>query len=553
VARELDAHLLETMSLIGTQIGTFIKHKQVEQAVSESEARKAAILEAALDAIITIDHEGKIVEFNPAAERTFGHARTAVLGRKMAGLIIPPGMNDRPGQDLTTYLSTGGTLALGKRIEMSAMRADGSEFPVELAITQIRSLGSPMFTCYLRDLTERKQAEEALRQSEEKFRQSQKIEAIGRLAGGVAHDFNNLLTVINGYCALLLESLREDDLVRGSIEEIGKAGERAAGLTRQLLAFSRKQMLAFKVLDLNGVIADTEKMLKRLIGENITLVTKLTPELHPVKVDPGQIEQVIMNLAVNARDAMPQGGKLIIETSTVDLDETYTSSYPELKAGPYVLLEVSDTGCGMDDKVKARVFEPFFTTKEVGKGTGLGLATVYGIIKQSGGHITVYSEVGQGTTFKIYLPWAQEAVPSGPAQPKLSHLPAAGETVLLVEDEDRVRTLTRQVLQKNGYRVLEARHGAEALQVAEQQSGPVHIMVTDVVMPEMSGPQLARRMLGLQPNLKVLFLSGFTDSTLVGNGLLNTEQNFLHKPFTPDALARKVREVLSCEGLSLPG
>jgi PAS domain S-box-containing protein len=544
-SQEPDDNLLETMVSIGGQVGQFIKRKQAEEAVYESEARKAAILEAALDAIITIDHQGKILEFNPAAESIFGYPRGEVLGKAMADLIIPSALREQCRQGLARHLITGTSLSLGKRLEMSALRADGSEFPVEITVTRIRTEGMPLFTGYLRDISEHKRTEEALRRTEEQFRQAQKMEAIGRLAGGVAHDFNNLLTVITGYSDLLLNTLRVDDPSRELIGEIAKSADRAATLTRQLLAFSRKQVLAPKVMDLNTSITEMLNLLRRLISEDIQLRTTLAPGLYPVKVDRGQIEQVIMNLAVNARDAMPRGGQLTIETSNTDLDETLTRSLPELRPGPCVRLTVSDTGCGMDETVKARLFEPFFTTKAVGKGTGLGLATVYGIIKQSEGHITVWSEPGQGATFKIYLPGVREELPSAPKKPVPAPAVIGSETVLLVEDEEGVRTLTRHILQTSGYTVLEARHGLEALQVSEQQSGPIHLMVTDVVMPEMNGPQLARRILQLRPSLKVLFLSGYTDSTLLHNGLLDASRNFLQKPFAPEDLKSKVREVLS--------
>jgi CheY-like chemotaxis protein len=305
-------------------------------------------------------------------------------------------------------------------------------------------------------------------------------------------------------------------------------------------------VLSTKVVDLNTILADMNKMLHRLIGEDLNLVSELAPGLHPVKLDPGQIEQVVMNLAVNARDAMPQGGALTLETANVDLDESYTREYPELQPGQYVRLAVSDTGCGMDEIIKARLFEPFFTTKEVGKGTGLGLATVYGIVKQAGGHVSVYSEPGQGTTFKIYFPCAHEAPVARPeVSPRSVATTSGTETVLVVEDEDGVRALTRRVLQNDGYKVLEARHGVEALEVCGEQEGPVHLVVTDVVMPKMNGPQLAELMRGMWPNLRVLFLSGYTDRALLHSGLLDGNHNFLQKPFTPHDLASKVREMLS--------
>jgi PAS domain S-box-containing protein len=570
-SREPDEQQLESLRSIGSQIGQFMKRKQAEEAVHGSEARKAAILEAALDAIITIDHEGKIIELNPAAEEMFGHSREQMLGRDMADMIIPPAWQERfrlalakhresgvrgqgseVGQEGSGVAAAGSEVAsqesspsLGKRSEMSALRSGGQEFPVEVTVTAIRGDGPLLFTGYIRDISQRKQAEETLRQTEERFRQAQKMEAIGRLAGGVAHDFNNLLTVITGYSELLIGTLPESDPSLSLIQEIAKAANRAAMLTRQLLAFSRKQVLSTKVVDLNTILADMNKMLHRLIGEDITLVPDLAPGLHPVKVDPGQMEQVIMNLAINARDAMPQGGTLTLETHNVELDGSYTREYPELSPGAYVLLAVSDTGCGMDEGVKARLFEPFFTTKEVGKGTGLGLATVYGIVKQAGGHISVYSEPGQGSTFKIYFPRAQEAPAARPEQPTRTPATSGTETVLVVEDEDGVRALTRRVLQNDGYKVLEARHGVEALEVCGEQEGPVHLVVTDVVMPKMNGPQLAELMRGMWPNLRVLFLSGYTDRALLHSGLLDGNQNFLQKPFTPQDLASKVREMLS--------
>ncbi|MCD6554092.1 MAG: GAF domain-containing protein [Anaerolineae bacterium] len=387
------------------------------------------------------------------------------------------------------------------------------------------------------ELAERKRLEEQLLHS-------QKLEAVGRLAGGVAHDFNNLLTAIIGYSDLVLMSLGQNDPLYKDVEEIKKAAERAASLTRQLLAFSRKQMLQPKVLDLNATVTHMEKMLQRLIRENIELVTILDPALGHIKADPGQIEQVIMNLAVNARDAMPQGGRLTIETANVVLDENYAHQHMEVQPGPYVMLAVSDTGMGMDDETQAHIFEPFFTTKGVGQGTGLGLATVYGIVKQSGGHIRVYSEPGHGTTFKIYLPRIEEVVESDRRAPIPGESPPGRETILLVEDEDMVRDLARRVLLQRGYTVLEARHGREAFQICEQHRGPIHLLVTDVVMPLMNGRELAKRLTTLHPEMKVLYISGYTDNIIIHHGLLEPGMAFLQKPFTPAALAHKVRQAL---------
>jgi PAS domain S-box-containing protein len=387
------------------------------------------------------------------------------------------------------------------------------------------------------DITQRKQLEE-------QFLQAQKMEAVGRLAGGVAHDFNNLLTVILGYCELGSESLGADEPLLENIKEIRKAGERAAGLTRRLLAFSRQQTLAPQVIDLNTLVANMERLLRRLIGEDIELVAVQRPGLGTVKADPGQIEQVIMNLAVNARDAMPQGGKLIIETSNVELDQAYASSHVTVKLGPHVMLAISDTGTGIDAKVLSQIFEPFFTTKESGKGTGLGLATVYGIVKQSGGNIWVYSEPGRGTTFKIYLPRLEEIAVTPP--PLVTRIPLAqgSETILIVEDDDEVRALVRGILQARGYKVLDANRPSEAIATSRRHEGPIHMLLTDVVMPEMSGRELADHFKHFRGEAKVLYMSGYPGDAIVHFGVLDPDTPFLQKPFTTDGVARKVREVL---------
>jgi two-component system cell cycle sensor histidine kinase/response regulator CckA len=391
---------------------------------------------------------------------------------------------------------------------------------------------------------ERKRAEEALQASEDQLRQSQKLEAVGQLAGGVAHDFNNLLTVINGYSDLLMRRMSQGDEMRSKVEEIKKAGERAASLTRQLLAFSRKQVLQPKVLQLNAVVTDVEKMLRRLIGEDIDLITVLDPSLGQIKADPGQIQQVIINLAVNARDAMPQGGKLTIETRNVHLDNEFARKHATIRAGDYVMLAICDTGMGMDAETQARIFEPFFTTKEPGKGTGLGCATVYGIVRQSDGNIWVSSEPGKGTTFKVYLPAVLNEAQSEIENETSAALPQGREKVLLTEDEEPVRRLTKTILEINGYQVFEASDGDEALALHEKHRGEFDLIITDVVMPNMSGPQLAESLEAKSPGLKVLYLSGYTDDAIVRHGLLDQKVNFLQKPFTPDALLRKVREVL---------
>ncbi len=397
---------------------------------------------------------------------------------------------------------------------------------------------------HIAERVQRHRAEEALWKAEERLRQAQKMEAIGRLAGGIAHDFNNLLQVITGFSELLLKRLPHDHALRADIEEIKKAGNRAANLVHQLLAFSRKQVPAFRALRMNEVVTGVVHILRRLIGEDIDLVTALSPGVWRISADIIQVEQVIMNLALNARDAMPQGGRLTIATGNVSVDESFSREHPGVRPGDYATLTVADTGCGMDAETMSHLFEPFFTTKEAGKGTGLGLATVHGIVTEGGGNITVSSEVGRGATFRAYLPRTTDAADAPDAAPGHLDMPCGTETVLLVEDEEMVRTQVGTVLRMCGYRVLEARHGAEALLANRRHEGPIHVMVTDVVMPEMSGYDLAGRLAAERPDTKVIFMSGYTSQALTHHGASASDTILLQKPFTPDVLARKVREVL---------
>jgi two-component system, cell cycle sensor histidine kinase and response regulator CckA len=387
-------------------------------------------------------------------------------------------------------------------------------------------------------------SEEALRRAAEQLRQSQKIEAVGRLAGGIAHDFNNILSVILRYGELLLDDMPTTDPRREDIEAIRRAGRQAAELTRQLLAFSRQQVLTLKVLDLNEVVSGANLMLRRLLGETVDLSVRLAPEPAPIRADVGQLDQVVMNLAINARDAMPDGGQLTIETTHVVLDAEFARQHLGIAPGPHVMLAVSDTGLGMDREVQSRIFEPFFTTKERGKGTGLGLSTVLGIVQQTGGSIWVYSELGQGTTFKVYIPRARGGAAPDVQLPSTTTL-RGSETVLLVEDQDEVREVARQILRRLGYEVLEAPSAAEALAIGARPGHRIDLLLTDVVMPQMSGRELAERLVPLRPDLRVLFMSGYTEDAILQHRILESGFAYLQKPLVPEALGRRVREVLT--------
>jgi two-component system cell cycle sensor histidine kinase/response regulator CckA len=495
----------------------------------------AAVVESSHDAIVGLTPEGMILTWNSGAERIYGYSAKEATGRSVL-FLSPP---DRPveGPTLLGRVQRGETV---EPFETVHMKKDGARLHISLTLSPIENADGQVVgvSSVGRDVTESKNLEEMLRQS-------QKMEAVGQLAGGVAHDFNNLLGVILGYTGLMLDHLAQDDPNRKGIEEIQKAGDRAALLTRQLLAFSRKQVLQPKVLDLNTVVAGTEKLLQRLIGEHIQLQVVLNSELARVKADAGQLEQIIMNLAVNARDAMPAGGKLTIETSNVVFDGEYAALHPAARSGRRVMLSVSDTGCGMDAKTKDRIFEPFFTTKEFGKGTGLGLSTVYGIVKQSGGSIWVYSEVGIGTTFKVYLPCVGTDLEIGSQGDKLEKVQRGSQTILIVEDEAALLQVTHQSLEAVGYVILAARSPSEAIRISESHPGPIHLMVTDVIMPGMNGAQLATHLSAPRPEMKVLYVSGYTDDTIVRHGVLEPGLAFLQKPFSPKTLARKVGEVLS--------
>jgi len=505
------------------------------KAAETERARLAAIVECSEDAIISETLEGIIVSWNQGAERLYGYTAEEIIGQPIYVLFAP--------EDYREYLKTVEKVRKGEPIashETVRRRKDGTKINVSLAIAPIEIRNGELVGAsnVSHDITR-------VKQLEEQFRQSQKLEAIGRLAGGVAHDFNNLLTVIYGYTQLVLDTMPSGDSQKDRLQEVKKAGERAASLTRQLLAFSRNQVLEPKVLDLNAVVTESEKMLKRLVGEDVDLTMILDPELGRVETDPSQVEQVLMNLVINARDAMPKGGKINIETANTVLDQSCCQLHKDVQPGRYVMLAVHDTGCGMDECTKSHLFEPFFTTKELGKGTGLGLAMIHGFIKQSGGYVLVESEVNQGSTIKVYLPEVQKALrSSGELTQTIEKMPHGDETVLLVEDDEAVRTFASQVLQTCGYTILEATSGQEAIELIKRHPTPVHILVSDVVMPGICGREVAEQAKVLKPAIKVLFLSGYTDDAVIRHGILTAEVAFLQKPFTPSALAVKVRKTL---------
>ena len=646
---------------LGRAIQYAIERKGSEKAVRDSEARLRAIIDTALDALIGMNAKGMITEWNPRAEVIFGWRRREAIGQNLADLIIPPRDREAHERGLRHFMDTGEGPVLNRRVELTGLRRDGTEFPAELSISPLKRGESYVFNAFLSDITERKRAEEIrvrlasivessedaiisktldgivtswnmgaertfgytadevigkpigilipqdrveeesqiierVKQGEHvthfetvrrrkdgkdihialtispiedgagtiigfskiardvtekkaleaQLRQSQKMEGVGQLAGGIAHDFNNLLTVINSYSAMVLGDLDfSNTFARNGIEQIKEAGHRAASLTRQLLMFSRQQVLEPKVLDLNEVVSNIGKLLRRLLGEDITQILCLHPALGRVKIDPGQMEQIIMNLAVNARDAMPGGGQLTIETDNVELDNTYARKHVLVQPGPYVMLAVSDTGCGMDADTQARIFEPFFTTKGPGKGTGLGLATVDGIVKQTGGNLWVYSEVGKGTTLKIYLPRVEQAPELPESEAAAAELLRGSETVLLAEDDEMVRALAQAILERYGYHVLAARNVHDALRFAQEGPAQIRLLLTDTIMPGMNGPELAKQVQSIRPEIKVLYMSGYTDKVISCTASFEPGTAFLQKPFTPQTLTRKVHEVLN--------
>jgi PAS domain S-box-containing protein len=476
------------------------------------------------------------LDVNDAAVREYGYSRNEFLAMTVADLRSPNDVAAPPE-----------VASAGVRPKFHILRLrkkNGEVILVEITSHAFKLEGRTCRLAVAKDVTERLRLEEQLRQS-------QKMEAVGRLAGGIAHDFNNVLSVILSYCEMMLGDLKPGEPMREDVDQVRKAGMRAAELTRQLLMFSRQQVIEPKVLDLNDVLAGMDKMLQRILGADIDLVSLPTQQLGRVRVDPGSMEQVIMNLVVNARDAMPTGGKLTLETGNVTLDEEYAERHHGVTPGPHVMLAVSDTGTGIDKATLERIFEPFFTTKERGKGTGLGLSTVFGIVQQAHGSVWVYSEPGKGTTFKVYLPRVDDAVDS-PRVPEAATTRRGSETILLVEDDDQVRAVARDILGRHGYRVIEARHAGEALLHTERHPGRIHLLLTDVVMPQMSGPELAKRLVGIRPDMKVLCMSGYTDDSIVRHGVLESRVAYIQKPITPEVLTARVREVLDAVDARAP-
>jgi PAS domain S-box-containing protein len=535
---------------------------QAEAALRDSEVRFQRLAESGIIGIVTADVHGNILDANDTYLNMIGYSRAEVVRGAVRWFdLTPPELRYLAASALEDLQATG----VATPWETESFRKDGSRVPLLVGVAMLEY---PRSIAFAVDLSERKKtesenirlaaraenehagrerAEAALRQTEEQFRHAQKMEAVGRLAGGVAHDFNNVLSVIMSYGAMILDAFKKEDPMYGDMEEILKAAQRAADLTRQLLMFSRQQVLEPKILDLNDVLGSMARMLRRLVGEDVELTLVPAASLGKVRADRGSIEQLVMNLAVNARDAMPEGGKLTIETANVVLDETHAREHLGAKPGPAVLLGVSDSGTGMDKATQARIFEPFFTTKEQGKGTGLGLSTVFGIVQQSGGTIWVYSEVGVGSTFKVYLPVADGAAREASATQPPATL-RGSETILLVEDEEQVRAVARGILSRQGYRLVVAQNAGEALLLCEKHPGAIDLLLSDVVMPQMSGPELARRLGALRPGMKILCMSGYTDDAVIRHGALEAGIAFIQKPFTPDTLTRKVREVLDADG-----
>lgn len=536
LAAGADDYLLrETLndSLLQRTLRHLIERKRAERSLRQWERRFEDWFENSKDILFTLDLDGSITSVNKAAEEVIGWRRDEAVQKNMKSLVAP-----EHAALCKTMMRRIVNQEPVRHIEIAVLRKDGRKVLLEASVRLLRSdEKKDCIQGIARDVTDRRQLENMVRQS-------QKLEAIGRLSGGLAHDFNNLLCVISGHIELLTEALEPSDPALRSVTQIRKAADSAAALTRQLLAFSRRQVFHPQVVDLNAIVVETEKLLERLIDEHIEFYTALDPSLGRVLVDPVQVEQVIINLVLNARDAMPEGGKLTIETSNLDLNDDYHSRISHVPAGKYVLLAMTDTGQGMNEETLSHIFEPFYTTKELGKGTGLGLATVYGIVKQSGGYIWVYSEEGRGTTFKVYLPRVVSPLADARVGRRGAEIGKGTETILVVEDAEPLRTLTKEFLTASGYTVLEAANGHEALRVARSYRGGIDLLLTDVVMPRMGGKSLVEQMMQLRPRTRVLYMSGYPNDGIVQAGILASGVTLLEKPFTREILSKRVRQVL---------
>jgi len=518
--------------------------KRTEQELRESEETLSKVIAAAQDAIVIIDAAGHVTLWNPSAERIFGYSAAEMLGQPVHRLVAGAEAHQLIGRRMAEFSATGQGPVIGQMMELTSRRKNGEEFSLELSLAAVMLKGSWHAIGILRDITDRKHAQEEREKLLGQLNQAQKMESVGRLAGGVAHDFNNMLNVILEHAELALEQAPPSSPLFGDLQEILKAAHRSSELTRQLLAFARKQTVTPQVLELNDTVEGMLRMLRRLIGEDIELAWVAGQALWPIMIDPSQIDQLLANLCVNARDAIGGVGKVTIETRNVPAGLADTPRFPGSGPGEWVMLAVSDTGCGMSPEVLEHLFEPFFTTKDLGRGTGLGLATVYGIVKQNNGAIQVTSQPGQGTTFRIYLPRHAKGPAPAPEAPSPPPVPPGKETILLVEDEAAILLLSKRVLERKGYTVLAAGGPAEALRLAQSHTTPIDLLVTDVVMPEMNGRRLAEQLVALHPRLRCLFTSGYTADVIAHHGVLEQGIRFLPKPFSPDDLALKVREVI---------
>lgn len=526
--------------LIGSESGV---HIRIKQELRDSEQTVRALFENAAQGIISVGRAGNIRSVNPMAERLFGYDHEELLGKHI-DVLLPDSMRAAHTRHRNDYFDSPQNRPMGQGLDLHGRRKDGVVFPVEISLSHIETNEGGIAVAFINDITERHSALREKEKLEHRLEHATKMEAVGRLAGGIAHDFNNLLTALSGFSEIVLDELPEDHPLYEGARETYKTCQRSASLVRRLLAVSRRQILQPQILDVNAKIAEIQKMLRGLLGEDVELKVKLGKKLRFVRADESQIEQVLLNLVVNARDAMPQGGRITIETTSVDIDDAFVEHHVGIRRGPHVLLTVSDTGEGMDESTLEHIFEPFFTTKEKGKGTGLGLATVYGIIQQSNGNIWVYSEPGHGTAFKIYLPQVDRAGHRPGEEAEGAREPEGTETILVVEDENTVRLVTVSNLKKAGYNVLAARDGDEALRIASEHDGLIELVLTDVVMPRMNGPEVVKRLHERFPSIKCVYMSGHADDALVHHGVIEEGLAFVEKPFTREELSHRIREVL---------